>query len=205
MPREKYQNLIEQRIAGMKDGTVFIPSDFADIANAAAVLMALSRLESMHTIRRIMRGVYDKPRYSQLLNEFVSPHPAEVANAIARKYHWTITPTEDTALNLLHLSTQVPVVWKYVSDGPYKEYSYDRIRISFRHSSNKETSGYSPMTALVIQALRAIGKERVDEAVIRILRRQFTEEEKRKMLLEAKSTTAWIYSIMKEISKENAE
>jgi hypothetical protein len=48
-----------------------------------------------------MRGIYDKPRYSNLLQENAVPNPEEVAKAIARNYNWTIAPTGDAALNLL--------------------------------------------------------------------------------------------------------
>ena len=43
--REKYQELIEERIDEMQPGNVFITSDFADIAPTAATNMSLSRLK----------------------------------------------------------------------------------------------------------------------------------------------------------------
>ena len=69
MTREKYQELIEERIDEMQPGNVFITSDFADIAPTAATNMSLSRLKKIGKIRRILRGIYDKPRFSRLLNE----------------------------------------------------------------------------------------------------------------------------------------
>lgn len=202
--REKYQNLIEQRIAEMQPGSVFVTSDFADIASIAAINMSLSRLEDSGTIRRILRGVYDKPRFSKLLNEPVAADPSKVAYAIARKNRWSIIPMGDTALNMLRLSTQVPAVWQYASDGPYKEYSYDNVRISFRRTSNKESTGYSYMTGLVIQGIRALGKNHVGESAIRTLREQLSPEEKKSLLKEAQGTTAWIFDCIKEVCKEHS-
>lgn len=202
--REKYQNLIEQRIAEMQPGSVFVTSDFADIASIAAINMSLSRLEDSGTIRRILRGVYDKPRFSKLLNEPVAADPSKVVYAIARKNRWSIIPMGDTALNMLRLSTQVPAVWQYASDGPYKEYSYDNVRISFRRTSNKESTGYSYMTGLVIQGIRALGKNHVGESAIRTLREQLSPEEKKSLLKEAQGTTAWIFDCIKEVCKEHS-
>ena len=201
MTREKYHALIDNRIMEMQPGSVFVTSDFADIAPTAAINMSLSRLEASGSIRRILRGIYDKPRFSKLLNEPVAADPSKVAYAIARKNRWSIIPMGDTALNLLRLSTQVPAVWQYVSDGPYREYSYD-IHISFRKTSNKEATGYSYITGLVIQGLRAIGREYVNETTIRALRERLSPEEKSLLLDEAKGTTAWIYECIKEVCKE---
>ena len=202
MKREKYQALIDEIIDALQPGSVFVTSDFADIAPTGAINMSLSRLADSGRIRRILRGIYDKPRFSKLLNEPVAADPSKVAYAIARKNRWSIIPMGDTALNLLRLSTQVPAVWQYVSDGPYKEYSYDNVHISFRRTSNKEATGYSYMTGLIIQGLRALGKDHVDEAVIRILSQQLSSEEKKALLDEAQGTTAWIFEYIKEICKE---
>ena len=202
MPREKYQALIANRITEMQPGSVFVTSDFADIAPTAAVNMSLSRLEDSGIVRRILRGIYDKPRFSKLLNEPVAADPSKVANAIARKNRWSIIPMGDTALNILRLSTQVPAVWQYASDGPYKEYSYDNVHISFRRTSNKEATGYSYITGLVIQGLRALGRGHVSETVIRSLRERLSDEEKSVLLNEAQGTTAWIFDCIKEICKE---
>ena len=204
MKREKYQALIDDRIDTLQPGSVFVTSDFADIAPTGAINMSLSRLADSGRIRRILRGIYDKPRFSKLLNEPVAADPSKVAYAIARKNRWSIIPMGDTALNLLRLSTQVPAVWQYVSDGPYKEYSYDNVHISFRRTSNKEATGYSYMTGLIIQGLRALGKDHVDEAVIRILSQQLSSEEKKALLDEAQGTTAWIFDHIKEICKEQS-
>ena len=124
MERSNYLNEIRQKIIESEKGTVFVASDFADISDNMKVGVCLSRLEKEKLLRRIMRGVYEKPEYNNFLQEYLEPAPDKVANAIARNYGWTIVPCGDTALNLLGLSTQVPAIWLYVSDGPYKEYSF---------------------------------------------------------------------------------
>lgn len=163
--------------------------------------VCLSRLEEEKVILRVLRGVYYKPAYSRLLDEYIAPSPDAVAQAIARNFGWTIVPCGDTALNLLGLSTQVPAVWSYVSDGPYKEYSYDSTTIKFKHTTNKVLSKISTKTALVIQALKTLGKENINDKTVSAIRSGTTEKERRAMLTEAQYATAWIYEIIKTICR----
>ena len=195
-----------QQIASIIDAapsqTVFVASDFADIAEINNIRQCLSRLEQAGRITRIIQGVYYQPAYSSLLDEYEAPSPHHVAEALARKFNWTIAPFGPTALNRLGLSTQVPAKWSYISDGPYNSFTIGKIEIEFKHRSNKEISGMSPMTALVIQAIRELGKGRVDDISIQRLRRMLTDEQKTALLTEAKQTTSWIYGYIKKICKE---
>ena len=100
---------------------------------------------------------------------------------------------------MLGLSTQVPAVWLYVSDGTYKEYTYGNTIIKFKRTTNKEISKVSYKTALVIQALKALGKENITNEIINKIIQTTTDDEKATMFAEAKYATAWIYDIIKEI------
>ena len=118
---------------------------------------------------------------------------------MARKFNWTIAPSGNTALNQLGLSTQVTAHWTYISDGPYNKFTIGNIEIDFKHRSNKEISGMSYKTALVIQALKALGKDDIDESVITKLKKQLSAEEKDNLIKEARQTTAWVYSVIRKI------
>ena len=99
------------------------------------------RLVNAGTLKRILQGIYEKPKYSKLLDEYVAADPNAIAKALARCYHWTIAPCGNTALNLLGLSTQVTAVWSYISDGPYKAYEWNSTKLEFKHRTNKEIKG----------------------------------------------------------------
>ena len=199
MARVNYLEQIFSRIESMTKGEVFIISDFSDLADEATVRKALSRLEEDGKIRRIMRGVYENPKFNDFLGEYVKPHPDKIAKALARNYGWTIVPCGDTALNMLGLSTQVPAVWLYVSDGNYREYTCGNFVIQFKRTTNKEISKISFKTALVIQAIKALGKDKITSDVIEKIRSLTTDKEKEQMFVEAKYATAWIYDVIKEI------
>jgi len=201
MQREIHLPKIRNKVFNSKPGTIFVNSDFKDIAERKIVKMALSRLCDEDIIRRISRGVYEYPEFNELLCEFVAASPNKVANAIARNYGWTIVPCGDTALNLLGLSTQVPNVWSYVSDGPYKTYEMDNINIKFKHTTNKEISGISYTTALVIQALKVLGTNKIDDNIIRKLSSVLSIEDKEILLIESKYVTSWIFEALRNIVK----
>ena len=194
-------NIIKTRIMSSPDGSVFTTVDFADVIENSRVGVILSRLEEDGVIRRVMRGIYDKPVYNDFLKEYIAPSPSLVAEALARNFGWTIVPCGDTALNILGLSTQVPAAWSYVSDGTYKEYTYDNTTIKFKKTTNKEISKLSYKTALVVQALKALGKDNIDDTIINKLKNDLTVEEKATALLEAKAATSWIYEFIKLICK----
>ena len=197
-----YAKQIQQRIEGAPDGMLFINSDFLDIADTETVRRNLNRLVKAGTLRRIINGIYEKPKYSELLEEYVAADPDAVAKALARCYHWTIAPCGNMALNMLGLSTQVTSVWSYISDGPYKTYEWGRSRIEFKHRTNKEITGLSYMTALVIQALKTLGKENAGPDVIQALSERLSTEEKEAMLKEASEATDWIYDTIRKICGE---
>ncbi len=201
MNRPNYLGAIKNRILDEKIGAVFVAADFADITDKTTTNVVLARLESEGIIRRVLRGVYDKPEYNEFLKEYIVPIPDNVAHAIARNYGWTIVPCGDTALNLLGLSTQVSATWVYVSDGTYKEYAYDNTIIQFKKTTNKEVSKLSYKTALTIQALKALGKEKIDDAVLDSLHKLLTADEKQTMMSEAKTATSWIYEYIRQICR----
>jgi hypothetical protein len=194
---ESTTDKVISRIYGHGRGWVFVSSDFSDIANPATAWSVLSRIVDKGNIRRIMRGVYDYPAESKLLNELSPPDPDKIAQAIARSHGWTILPDGNTALNLLGLSTQVPSTWEYLSDGPYRSYEWFGNTMKFKHRTNKETTILSSKTALIVQALKALGEKNVDDNVIMTVSKHLDEKERKRILKEAMYVTDWVYDVIK--------
>ena len=194
-----YTEQIRDRITNAPEGSVFVNSDFADIADNNTIKQSMNRLTQEGILRRVIRGVFDKPKYSKLLAEYVAVDPDAVAKALARCYHWTIAPCGDTALNMLGLSTQVTAVWSYISDGPYKTYEWNSTKLEFKHRTNKEITGLSYMTSLVIQALKTLGRSNVTPEVIQMLSEKLTDKDKQACLKEATESTDWVYDTIRQI------
>ena len=200
-----YTHQIKRRILAAEDGTVFTTSDFSDIADNNTVRQNMLRLVNDGLLRRIIAGIFEKPKYSKLLGEYLATDPDAVAKALARCYHWTIAPCGNTALNMLGLSTQVTAVWSYISDGPYKKYEWNSTRLEFKHRTNREITGLSYMTALLMQAMKTRGMENITQETIETLSDKLSHEEKAAAIKEASESTDWVYQFIKQICEEKAE
>ena len=87
---------IKKRIMLAESGMFFLTSDFTDLATTTTVRKYLGRQVEEKNIRRIIDGVYEKPVYSNLLNEYIPANSEKVAYAIARSFRWTIAPCGDS-------------------------------------------------------------------------------------------------------------
>jgi len=196
---QSIDNRIVSRIYGKKRGWVFTPIQFLDLGSRAAVDQALSRLVKKGSIRRVIRGIYDYPRYSDLLGQWLSSDLHQVAQVLSRKFGWRIQPSGDTALNLLGLSTQVPSTLVYLSDGPPRTYKIGNRQIVFRRTTSKHASLKMPESALIVQALMVLGKQRVDKRVLEKIRDQFQPTIRKKILKDARMVKGWVYEFIREI------
>ena len=140
MANQTIYNCILERIRVAEPESVFVSTDYVDLADVNTVRQCLSRMEQTGELQRIMRGVYYRPVFSQLLGEYEAPSPHHVAQALSRKFNWSIAPSGATALNLLGLSTQVPAKWSYISDGPYHKFNVGKLELEFKHRSNRALS-----------------------------------------------------------------
>ena len=190
---------IKNRIDKADSGSIFVTSDFTDLTSSTTARKCLGRLVEANIIYRVMDGVYEKRKYSHLLKEYIPTNPDSVAKAIAKHYHWTISPSGDVALNKLGLSTQVPVVWSYISDGPYRDYKYGEITIVFKHRANRNISNLSSISIMYIEALKVIGKERIDERIINVLKNNISLEDKIVIMMETRNSPEWIREITRKV------
>lgn len=190
---------IEVRIIESKKGQIFIISDFMDIASYDTVRKSLSRLVKDGKLIRVIRGIYKKPNFNELLRIEVPVAPDDLARAIARSNNWTIGPKGDAALNILGLTTQVPAVYHYISDGPSKKVLYEGVSIEFHKRSNKTVSGYSYKTILIIESIRTIGPEHIDQNVRKIILKKCNVQDLKSLYEDGKRTNKWIQEEIKKI------
>ena len=193
---------VMERVGKMPAGACFSRSDFADLGTRLAVSQVLSRQERAGILSSPVRGYYCCRRKSKLLGVEMPPDFASLAAAIARNSGWTIIPCGDIAANDLGLSTQVPVVWSYVSTGPYRTYEIGKMRLEFKHTANRELFNMSKKSALCVQALKALGRNGVTPEVIKRLRLVLSDRERKALLNETSHVTSWIYDVVKRIMKE---
>jgi len=198
------QDQILARIDRLGPGKAFSAKDFLDIATRGIIDVALGGLTRKGTIRRIRRGLYDMPKVNPALGGKLSPDIDEAAQAIARRQRWKIVPEGAWAANLLGLSTQVPSKIIYLTDGPNNEVQIGRRSIHFKHARPKAMAELEGKFALVVQALRHLGKENVGTREIETLRTKLSLQEKRRLLRDTRFGVDWIYDVAKKIAETRA-
>jgi hypothetical protein len=192
------------RIERLGPGKAFLAKDFLDIASRTMIDVTLASLAQSGKIRRIRRGLYDVPKVNQALGGELSPDIDEAARALARRQRWKIVPEGSWAANLLGLSAQVPSKIIYLTDGPNNMVPIGRRTIHFKHARPKALAGLEGKFALVVQALRHLGKEGVGPREIETLRAALSPAEKRKLVRDTRFGVDWIYDVAKKIAEQAA-
>lgn len=190
------------RIRRMRPGKTFVAKDFLDIATRGTIDVALAGLVRKGVIRRLRRGLYDKPKANPSLGGMLSPDVDEAARAIARRFRWKIVPAGAWAANLLTLSTQVPAKIVYLTDGPSQTIQIGKRTIRFQHARPQALSGTDGTAALVVQALRYLGKGGVGKSEIRRLRSILSAADRRKLVRQTRFGVDWIYQTAECIAGE---
>ena len=176
--------------------------DFTNLASYKTISKCLERMEDSGEVTRIMQGVYCLSTIDKMLKLPILPTIDDVANCLARKHKWQICPSGNLALNIMGLSTQVPANYVYLSSGPYKEYTIYGIKVCFKRTTTREIVDYSYKTQLLIQCIKALGKDAVDGKVIDLLKNKLTPAEKEKALRETLVTQTWIRNLIVAICGE---
>lgn len=197
--KESEREMLTRAIKAIPRGKVFSSRDIKISIGEASLRQNLKRLVDSGFIRRAQRGFFERPIYSQFLQENLATDMLKMAESIAKNNCWTIAPTGNTALNLLGLSTQVPANWTFVSDGPYKKYDIGGKTLEFRHRANRNISGHSSKTNLVIHALKSLPEEQISDSVIEKIRQNLTEKEKEALLRESVFISRRIFKHIKRI------
>ena len=196
-----YSQKLANRISKLPNGSTFMASSFVDITKKTTINRMLLRLANKGVIRKIGYGIYEKPVYSKLLNEYADTNFMNVANTISKNYSWNIVPSGNMVLNMLHLSTQVPNKIEYISSGPYRNFKFGNKKLIFKSCANKNIDSKSKKTLLLIQALKAIGKDRLNKEDIIAIKKYFTKNDISKAVKETKDSTYWIHVTIKNIAE----
>ena len=162
-------NQLVRQIQRKPVGSVFTPRDFVGLGSRASIDQTLSRMTKGGAIRRLGRGIYDKPRLSDRLGP-LSPSPDDVAQAIARRDGHTVSISPSRAANMFGLTTQVPAKPVYLTSGTTRDVPAGRTTLRMRKASPRNLIGAGSNAGAAIQALRYVGRDGVNGDVIARLR-----------------------------------
>ena len=189
---------IEQTIEGWGHGKIFFADDFANMGSAENIRQSLGRLAKNEKIMRIAKGIYCYPEVDDSLGlGALMPSFDQIATAIAERTHARIVPTGDYALNVLGLSTQVPMNCVYLTDGSPRKVEIAGGRgILFKKTAPKNLSFKNRLAMLVTSALKSVGCGKVTEEQISHTEQLLKKEDKESVLADLSLMPIWIRKIV---------
>ena len=199
---QSIEDKVIARIYGYGRGWAFSQTDFTDLGSRQSIDVSLHRLRRAERIRRVARGIYDYPKFSDYLNQMMSPDFDQVARALARKYGWRIQISGPAALNLLGLSTQVPGRLLYLSDGPSKAFKVMDYTIEFKNTALKESGFKHRESGIIVQALKSLGPDRITNSVKESMRNWLDSSLYSAILKDTRVVTGWINQAIHDICRE---
>ncbi len=141
------------KIDTAESGKVWVPTDFAQFGNRDAIDKTLQRLVSASKLRRIDRGLYDKPAVNRLTNRVTTPDYRAVLDAIARRDHLRMLVDGMTAANDLGLTDAVPSRVTIHTDTRRRSIQLDNLVIEFKHTAPSRLYWAGRPAMRVVQAL----------------------------------------------------
>lgn len=201
---DSVQSQLKNRITSKGRGNIYTPKDFLDIGSRDAIDQALRRLVQGDFIHRVGRGLYHYPRRNTRIGIDIPASLDDLAQALGRQTGSKVAPSGAVAANRLGLSTQVPAMPVYLTNGRSRKVQVGNTTIQIKHVAPKLLPQGRPMSAVVLQALKYLGRDAIDDHVIRTIRKQLTPTHRRQLVRDARYATDWIADVARLIADDNA-
>ncbi len=151
-PPSNLKTQITDRIQATPDA-VWTPVDFLDLGSREAVDKTLQRLTLASHLRRLDRGLYDKPRHNRLTGQMSVPDYCQVIQAVARRDQTRMLVDGMTAANDLGLSDAVPGRIVVHTDARLRPIKLGKQTIAFRSTAPSKLFWADRPGMRVVQAL----------------------------------------------------
>ena len=197
---------IINRIQQLLPGSILFAQDFLSDGSSEAIRQQLTRLVKAGVLKRLSQGIYLIPKKLGS-HGLLLPNAEEVASALARRDKTRIIPTGEVALSKLGLSTQVPLNYVYLTDGPSRVINIEETEgktgytITFKHASPKNFALRGKISGQVIQALKAIGEKNLTEEVLDKIQALIMRENMDDLNHDLTVAPAWISKLIKDSFK----
>ena len=193
---------IENILKKKKPGEILFILDFLELSDYDTVRKSLQRLTEKDVLIRLSKGIYYYPKNDKLLG-LVYPSAEQIGKAIAKRDKARIIPTGSYAMYRLGLTTQVPMNVVYLTDGSARKVQIGKQTIVFKKTSPKNLIAKNQLSNLIIQGLRAIGKENItQDHLLQIKKVIFDSNEMHNLHNNIIYAPIWIQKIVLKILKE---
>jgi hypothetical protein len=147
---------LSTRISAIIDaapGRAWVPADFAALAGRDLIDKTLQRMVADGTLRRIDRGLYDRPSISRLTKRPTTPDYRSIIDAIARRDQLRVLVDGMTAANDLGLTDAVPAKVTIHTDTRRRTITIDNLVIEFKLTAPSRLYWAGRPGMRVVQAL----------------------------------------------------
>ena len=134
-------------------GHVWVPADFAQLGNRNVIDKTLQRMVLAGELRRIDRGLYDRPKLNSLTKRPTSPDYRAVVEAIARRDQLRLLVDGMTAANDLGLTDAVPARVILHTDARRRSIQLDNLSIEFKQTAPSRLFWAGRPAMRIVQAL----------------------------------------------------
>ena len=178
---------------------MFTRASFWILGSREAVDKALSRYARAGTLRKLARGLYDLPRTHQRFGDLAASlrrnrrraqgpgrHPPAADRRLCGERSRPVGPGAH--------ATRVP------HRRPSRRVTVGNREIVLKHTTPRNMATAGRASGLVIQALRWLRKENVDDKIVAKLRRNLKPEDKAPLLADAHLAPAWISAIFHQLA-----
>ena len=195
---------ILDRIRAHRRGWVFTPVHLADLGTRNAIASALKRFKASGTIRQLARGIYDYPVHDPVLG-LVGPSADAIARALVVRDAIRLQPSGAYAANVLGLSEQVPSRIVFLTDGPARKVRIGKREILLQHTTPRNMATAGRKSGTLIQALRHLGQDQMNETVRSAIRRHIDDADRAAILKDLRHAPAWIADFIRPLVAPSPE
>jgi hypothetical protein len=132
---------------------VWVPTDFAQLGSRDAIDKTLQRMVQAGELRRIDRGLYDRPKLNSLTRRPTSPDYRSVVEAIARRDQLRLLVDGMTAANDLGLTDAVPARITIHTDARRRTVQLDKLVVEFKQTAPSRLYWAGRPAMRIVQAL----------------------------------------------------
>ncbi len=204
----KHTQSIDSRILGRiratRSGRAFTPADFLDLGPRTAVDQALSRNARAGRIRKVGRGLYDRPKVHPEIGTLAATTDALI-QAVARRSGLRLQASGARTANALGLSDQVPMRTVYFTNGRQRTIKAGKSIILLKPAGPRTMAAAGTVSGDVIQALRWMGRRNVGADTVARLKRNLRRTDKAQLLKGLRHAPAWVADVMRQVAQPGQE
>jgi hypothetical protein len=189
---------IEYKLKSGRRGKILFAADFSSFGLPKAVNKAMERLTESGLLIRLAQGIYLYPQIDTRLGLGVLyPTVETIAREIAKRDKARIVPTGVYALNVLGLSTQIPMNVVFLTDGAARKIKIGNGQgIVFKRTVAKNLSYKNDVLMLVVAALKEIGEDNVTNDQLEKIKELISKEKRDDIIADLQLAPAWIKKLI---------